>query len=259
MPDLSPKENAAAVTALGAFSQPLVLILRRFYTLARLHRTQSTPLNIRTASDVSVAHPNTFTLFKRQIRAHHPPCKRGSSFILSAHNPERTSLTLSPTTHGAAVPTTTSFTAWPRYAGTASLGQSSRSRQSARTTCAATPTRTTRRCGARLRSSGSANVERSRSPTERSASPMTGSKSHHTTTPHGRNASKPQMVPHFRMQFPANTDRRQHRNRMIPTFKFKARGSIAGISCDFSDAAPVVGHYTRSVGITPDQNGCNAH
>ena len=137
--------------------------------------------------------------------------------------------------------------------------QSSRSRQSARTTCAATPTRTTRRCGARLRSSGSANVERSRSPTERSASPMTGSKSHHTTTPHGRNASKPQMVPHFRMQFPANTDRRQHRNRMIPTFKFKARGSIAGISCDFSDAAPVVGHYTRSVGITPDQNGCNAH
>lgn len=176
MPDLSPKENAAAVTALGAFSQPLVLILRRFYTLARLHRTQSTPLNIRTASDVSVAHPNTFTLFKRQIRAHHPPCKRGSSFILSAHNPERTSLTLSPTTHGAAVPTTTSFTAWPRCEEEVSLGRSSRSRPSMRTTCAATRTRTTHRCSVRLSHLDSASAARSRSPTARSASPTTGSR-----------------------------------------------------------------------------------
>ena len=42
-------------------------------------------------------------------------------------------------------------------------------------------------------------------------------------------------------------------------FKSKDGRFIAGISCDFSGAAPVTEHYTRSVGITPDQNGCNAH
>ena len=56
-----------------------------------------------------------------------------------------------------------------------SLGQSSSSLQSARTTCAATPTRTTYRCGARSRLSDSASAAPSRWPTERSASPTTGS------------------------------------------------------------------------------------
>ena len=89
---------------------------------------------------------------------------------------------------GIPMPTTTSFTAWPRCVGVGSRGQFSALRPSARITCAATHTRTTRRCGARLDPSDSANVERSRSPTARSASPTTGSKNHHALVPRGRNA-----------------------------------------------------------------------
>lgn len=79
---------------------------------------------------------------------------------------------------GVPMPTTTSFTAWPRCVGVGSRGQFSTLRLSARITCAATPTRTTHRCGARLGPSDSANVDRSRSPTTRSASPTTGSNHH---------------------------------------------------------------------------------
>ena len=82
------------------------------------------------------------------------------------------------TAHGIPMLTTTSFTAWLRRTGAVSLGLSSSSRLSARTTCAATPTRTMYRCSARLGPSDSANVERSRSPTVRSASPTTGSRNH---------------------------------------------------------------------------------
>ena len=156
----------------------MVLILRQFSALVKPHRKQSPPLYIRRSCDASASCPDTFTLFKRQIQAYHPPCARGRSFILSAHNAERTSYNLSPTAHGTAVPTTTLFTAWPRCAGEALLGRFSALRPSMRTTCAATPTRTTRRCGARLGPLDSASAARSRSPTARSASPTTGSKNH---------------------------------------------------------------------------------
>ena len=54
-------------------------------------------------------------------------------------------------------------------------------------TCAATRTRTTHRCGAHSNPLDSASAARSRWPTARSALPTTGSKSHHATAPHGRN------------------------------------------------------------------------
>ena len=83
-----------------------------------------------------------------------------------------------------------------------SRGRFSGSRLSTRTTCAATPTRTTLRCGARLSLSGSANVERSRWPTVRIALPTTESKSHQATTPHGLNAISLQSHPAFSHAIP---------------------------------------------------------
>ena len=79
---------------------------------------------------------------------------------------------------GIPMPTTTSSTAWPQCVGAGSRGRFSALRLSTRTTYAATLTRTTRRCDARSNPLDSANVERSRSPTTRSASPTTGSKNH---------------------------------------------------------------------------------
>ena len=107
---------------------------------------------------------------------------------MNTRNPDQTTLKLSLTAHGEATPTTTSSTAWPQCAGTVLLGRSSHSRLNTRITCAATPTKTTHRCGTHLSPLDSASAAQSPSPTARSASPMTGSKSHHTTAPHARNA-----------------------------------------------------------------------
>jgi len=79
---------------------------------------------------------------------------------------------------GLPMPTTTSSTAWPQCVGVGSRGRFSALRLSTRTTYAATPTRTTRRCDARSNPLDSASAAPSRWPTERSASPTTGSKNH---------------------------------------------------------------------------------
>lgn len=77
---------------------------------------------------------------------------------------------------GTPMPTTTSSTAWPRCVGMGLRGRSSDSRRNTLITYAATPTRTTLRCGARSSPSDSASAARSLSPTVRSALPMTGSR-----------------------------------------------------------------------------------
>lgn len=99
---------------------------------------------------------------------------------------------------GTPMPTTTSSTAWPRCAGMGLRGRSSDSRRNTLITYAATHTRTTLQCCARLSLSDSKSAERSRWPTARSALPTTGCKSHSTAAPHGRNARSPaDMPPHI--------------------------------------------------------------
>lgn len=89
---------------------------------------------------------------------------------------------------GTPMPTTTSSTAWPRCVGMGLRGRSSDLRRNTRIIYDATLTKRTYRCDARSNPSDSKSAERSRWPTVRSASPTTGSRSHHTTAPHGCNS-----------------------------------------------------------------------
>lgn len=103
---------------------------------------------------------------------------------------------------GISMPTTTSSTEWPRYVVAVSLGRSSASRRSTWITCAATLTRTTPRCGARLSPLDFESAAQSPWPTARSASPTTGSKSHHATASHVHNAISSQSRPAYSHAFP---------------------------------------------------------
>ena len=184
------------------------------------------------------------------------PTRRGRLlFFLSL--PGRMKPTQRLTALGALMPITTSFTVWLRCVGGVLLGRFSASRLSTRTTCAATPTRTTRPCGTRSNPSGSANVERSRSLTARSASPTTGSKRHSTAAP--------RLAPrHAKFSplstYPTISHAIPYRHRSTTPQKphdFNVPVSKSEILAGELHATFPVLHPIGS--ITPNQNGCNAH